>query len=223
MESNENESEVPKKCPKCGSDLVEREGKYGKFLGCTNFPECRYTYDLSVETTGIQCPDCGKNLRFRSSQYGRFLSCSGYPECKFAYNPEFKEHPDIFCPKCGKVLEMKINETESEKYLACTGHPECDFRLDWGDAAEEVGKKQVYPQCPKCGRDLVKRRSKYGFFLGCSSYPECRFAFNPEFEDRENIFCPECGQALFVKEGKYGKFVGCSGFPECKYTFDLRS
>ena len=47
MKSNEIESDIPKKCPECGSELVERTGKYGKFIGCTNFPECRYTYDLS--------------------------------------------------------------------------------------------------------------------------------------------------------------------------------
>jgi len=68
----------------------------------------------------------------------------------------------------------------------------------------------------------VKRRGKYGSLLSCSSFPQCNFAFNPEFEDRENIFCPDCGKSLQVKMGKYGKFVGCSGYPECKFTFDLR-
>ncbi|MFX0106600.1 MAG: type I DNA topoisomerase, partial [Candidatus Hodarchaeota archaeon] len=97
----------PDKCPQCGGALEERSGKYGKFLGCVNFPQCRYTFDLTGDTTNIKCPNCGKNLRFRSSAYGRFLSCSGYPECKFAFNPGFSDHPNIFCPKCGKTLELK--------------------------------------------------------------------------------------------------------------------
>ena len=110
MNNNEIQLKIPSKCPKCGSDLEERTGKYGKFLGCIKFPECRYTFDLSGDTTNIKCPDCEKSLKFRSSRYGRFLNCSGYPECKFAYNPNFSEHPEIFCPKCGKTLEMKTDE-----------------------------------------------------------------------------------------------------------------
>jgi DNA topoisomerase-1 len=228
MESNERNSKLPEKCPICGGELQKRVGKYGKFLGCTNFPDCRYTFDLSGNTTDIKCPNCGKSLRFRSSTYGRFLSCSGYPDCKFAYNPKFKEKKDIYCPNCGKTLE--IQTIEDKRYLVCKGYPECEFRLEWVDVdtteqsvqSEQPVKKQIYPKCPKCGSELVKRSNKYGNFLGCSAYPDCKFAFNPEFEDRENIFCPQCGKPMHVRTGKYGKFVGCSGYPECKYVFDLR-
>jgi DNA topoisomerase-3 len=228
MKSNENEFSIPDKCPQCGGDLIERSGKYGRFLGCSNFPECRYTFDLSGNTTDIKCPDCGKNLRFRSSTYGRFLSCSGYHDCKFAYNPKFKEKKEIYCPNCGKPLE--IQTIEDKKYLVCKGYPKCEFKLEWVDVdtteqailSEQTGKKQIYPNCPKCGSELVKRSSKYGNFLGCSAYPDCNFAFNPEFEDRENISCPQCGKPMLVRTGKFGKFVGCSGYPECKYSFDLR-
>ena len=76
---NENNSEIPEVCPNCGSPLEEREGKYGKFLGCTKFPECRFIFDLTPPTR-IKCPDCGKNLKWKGGKMGRFLGCTGYPE-----------------------------------------------------------------------------------------------------------------------------------------------
>ncbi|MFW9867034.1 MAG: type I DNA topoisomerase [Candidatus Thorarchaeota archaeon] len=219
MNDSRMETKPPKNCPQCGSELQEREGKYGKFLGCSNFPECKYTYDLSEDTTNIKCPDCGKYLRFRSGPYGRFLSCSGYPECKFAYNPEFSQHPDIFCSQCGEKLEIQTRE--NKKYLICK-NTECDFEIEWIETKEDSDKRQVYPKCPKCNNDLVKRTGQYGIFLGCSNYPECRFAFNPELENQENLTCPICGKVLEIREGRFGKFVGCIGYPECRFTFDLR-
>ncbi|MFX1528942.1 MAG: type I DNA topoisomerase [Promethearchaeota archaeon] len=211
----------PEKCPQCGGNLEERRGRYGKFLGCINFPQCRYTFDLSESTIDIKCPNCGKNLRFRSSTYGIFLSCSGYPDCKFAYNPNFSDYPEIFCSKCGKKLEMK---TEGDKkYLSCTGDPDCDFMLEWVENTEFPEKRKNYPKCPICNSDLVKRSGKFGNFLGCGSYPNCKFAFNPEMENQLGLTCPECGKKLEIRQGQYGMFVGCSGYPDCKYTFDLRT
>ncbi|MFX1479871.1 MAG: type I DNA topoisomerase [Promethearchaeota archaeon] len=217
MNNDEIESKIPSKCPKCGSDLQERTGKYGKFLGCTNFPQCRYTFDLSGNTTEIKCPSCGKNLRFRSSTYGRFLSCSGYPDCKFAFNPNFSEHPDVFCPKCGKTLEMKTEN--NNKYLSC---PDGDFSIDWVEDKDVLEKQKNYPKCPNCNGDLIKRTGKFGTFLGCSNYPNCKFTFDPENDNQAELTCPECGKKLEIRQGQYGTFVGCSGFPDCRYIFDLR-
>jgi len=70
---------------------------------------------------------------------------------------------------------------------------------------------------------LVKRSGKYGYYLGCIRFPECRFAFNPELENQRDLICPECGKIMEIKTGRFGKFVGCSGYPECRYTFDLRN
>lgn len=108
---------VPDKCPKCGSPLEKREGKYGEFLSCTSFPDCRYAFNLSDNDVNIRCPDCGKDLRFRGGKYGQFLGCSGYPNCKLAINPEFKDHPDLFCPKCNKGLETQMEG--NQKFLRC--------------------------------------------------------------------------------------------------------
>jgi len=75
------------KCPKCGSILLLREGRYGKFLGCSGFPKCKYTRPLTpkkiVQETDEQCPKCGAPLVIREGKYGKFLGCSKFPKCKY--------------------------------------------------------------------------------------------------------------------------------------------
>ncbi len=76
-----------KHCPDCGSPLAERKGKFGKFLGCTGFPECKYTFDLRDRIEEMDgdmiCPECGSILRKRKGKFGKFLGCSNYPQCTF--------------------------------------------------------------------------------------------------------------------------------------------
>ncbi|MCR4405635.1 MAG: type I DNA topoisomerase [Anaerolineae bacterium] len=71
------------KCPLCGGELVRRQGRYGPFIGCANFPKCRYIQRQEPEKTGRQCPLCGGDLVIRRSKRGPFVGCSNYPECKY--------------------------------------------------------------------------------------------------------------------------------------------
>ncbi|MFX0077432.1 MAG: type I DNA topoisomerase, partial [Candidatus Hermodarchaeota archaeon] len=82
-----NDTQYPTTCPNCGKPLRERAGKYGKFIGCTGYPECKYTYDLS-EKSEILCPICDEKLKLRQGRINKYLSCSGYPECTFNYYPD---------------------------------------------------------------------------------------------------------------------------------------
>ena len=72
------------KCPECGHDLVERRGRYGLFVACENYPECKYIKKDSVELeyTGEECPKCGGKMVFKNGRFGRFEACSNYPKCK---------------------------------------------------------------------------------------------------------------------------------------------
>jgi len=99
-----NDTQLPTNCPKCGRSLRERKGKYGPFLGCMGYPECKYTYDIS-ETSRILCPICDKKLKIRIGGINKYLSCSGYPECTFRYFPEI-EHQEfvLSCPNCKNDL-----------------------------------------------------------------------------------------------------------------------
>lgn len=75
------------KCPQCGGKLIEKIGKYGRFIACSNYPECKYIEKKksNIVESGHFCPECGKPLVFRNGKYGRFEACSGYPECRYIY------------------------------------------------------------------------------------------------------------------------------------------
>jgi DNA topoisomerase I len=88
-------------CPECGRPMVLKTGRFGKFLACSGYPECKKTMAYVVKT-GVPCPKCGKEIVERTTKKKRiFYGCSGYPECKFAVNRRPVPQP---CPQCGKML-----------------------------------------------------------------------------------------------------------------------
>jgi DNA topoisomerase-1 len=97
-------SDLP--CPNCGKMLVYKMGRYGKFLACPGFPECRFAKPI-VKEIGVDCPQCGKPLVERKTKRGRkFYGCSAYPECQFTtWDVPQKEK----CPQCGYLLLKKGN------------------------------------------------------------------------------------------------------------------
>ncbi|MBE9513173.1 MAG: type I DNA topoisomerase [Chloroflexi bacterium] len=104
-------------CPKCGKPLAVKTGRYGKFLACSGYPDCKYTKSFQIKT-GISCPECGNELVQRVSKKKRtFYGCSNYPNCKFITN--FRPLPQP-CPKCGGLLTMY-----REKQSKCT---KCDYK-----------------------------------------------------------------------------------------------
>ncbi len=93
-------------CEKCGHKMLLREGKFGKFLGCSNFPKCKNIKPFQEEKKVVgKCPECGKNMIARKSKKGKtFFSCEGYPECKFmSWYPTTGEK----CPECGNAIIIK--------------------------------------------------------------------------------------------------------------------
>ena len=104
-------------CPKCGKPLAIKTGRYGKFLACSGYPDCKYTKSFQIRT-GVSCPECGSELVQRLSKKKRtFYGCSNYPNCQFAIN--FKPLPQP-CPKCGGLLTLYRG-----KWTKCT---KCDYK-----------------------------------------------------------------------------------------------
>jgi DNA topoisomerase-1 len=111
-------------CPKCEKPLAIKTGRFGKFLACTGYPECKFTKSFQIKT-GAKCPECGGELVQRVSKKKRtFYGCSNYPECKFLINAKPRPEP---CPKCGGLLTAGRGET-----ARCT---KCEFR---GKVAKET-------------------------------------------------------------------------------------
>jgi DNA topoisomerase I len=103
------------KCPKCGKPMAVKSGRFGKFLACTGYPECKSTKPFQIKT-GAKCPDCGKELIQRmSKKKKRFYGCSGYPDCKFA---TFQMPVAKPCPECGGLMVEQKNKTA--KCTKCT-------------------------------------------------------------------------------------------------------
>ena len=111
---------LDEKCPKCGHPLAEKHGRNGKFIGCTNFPDCDFTKSI-IKTTGVKCPECkdGEIIEKVSKRGKRFYGCSNFPKCDYAtWDPPAGEK----CPKCGDLLVHKKNRSTDE--IKCNS---CDY------------------------------------------------------------------------------------------------
>ncbi len=115
---------LEEKCPRCGSNLVIKQGRFGEFTACTNYPECKY---VKHKTTGVMCPidaDKGGEIVERKSKRGKiFFGCSNYPDCAFVlWNRPLNER----CPKCGApFLVEKITKRHGRRLLC--NNEECDY------------------------------------------------------------------------------------------------
>lgn len=109
------------KCDKCGKYMVIKMGRYGKFLACPGYPDCKNTKAITQEI-GVKCPECAGEIVERTSKRGRkFYGCSNYPECNFvSWDKPIREQ----CPKCkGILVEKKTKKANTKKCI----NPECDF------------------------------------------------------------------------------------------------
>jgi len=115
--------EIGRKCPECGAPLLKVHGRYGAFIACSAYPECRYKEKLNEdEKTGRKCPECGGELLIKRGRFGRFIACSNYPECRHTEPITYGR-----CPKCreGDIVERRSKK--GKVFYGCSRYPECDF------------------------------------------------------------------------------------------------
>ncbi|MGI8479686.1 MAG: type I DNA topoisomerase, partial [Gaiellaceae bacterium] len=163
--------ELDEACPLCPAEgrepgrLEVKLGRYGKFVGCTNYPECRYirNMDGSVrpepEMLDETCPECGKQLQRRVGRYGPFTGCSGYPDCRY-----IKKDPPVStgvtCPQCAEGELIEKRSRFGSIFYSCSRYPDCDCAV--GNPPEKD-----HP-CPECG-SLLLRRPKSLRCWGCGA------------------------------------------------------
>ena len=141
-------------CPECGSPLVYRKGKYGEFIGCSNYPKCKYIDKQKEEAEVITdhvCPKCGHQLVKRKSKRGEFVGCSNYPKCDYMEDlngkPLVKEKKEVvipedapLCPRChtGHLIEKKSRWGKT--FIGCSNYPKCRYIV--ADGKEENRPKK---------------------------------------------------------------------------------
>ena len=182
-------------CENCGAGMVIKFGRFGQFLACANYPECKTTREVQSPKSKVQsqeagaenspnsenteetpvCELCGKNMALKKGRFGAFYGCTGYPECKNIRKIPKGEQKPVAAP-------VPLDET-----------------------------------CPKDGAHLVRRQGRYGEFVSCSNYPKCDYIKRETLD----IPCPKCKDGeIAVKKSKRGKtFYGCTNYPKCDAVF----
>jgi len=155
-------------CENCGRVMVLKRGRFGQFMACTGYPDCKTTrrLDQGKRVPDIpldeKCPDCGRNLIIRHGRYGEFTSCSGYPDCKYVK----QNFIGVKCPLCGEGELVEKRARKGNTFYGCSKYPKCKFT----SAAKPLAEK-----CPKCGHDyLVERLRKDGTVIACPN-KECDY------------------------------------------------
>jgi len=147
-------------CPLCGAQLSIRLGRHGRFVGCTNYPECTYTRDLAAENKqepqaapvveGRACPKCGSALVIKDGRYGKFIGCSAYPKCNHIEPLERPLDTGVNCPKCGRATLVRRKSRRDKIFYSCSTYPACKYAV-WNEPVNEP--------CPKCGWPILTLRS----------------------------------------------------------------
>src|SRR4030088_725340 len=155
-------------CENCGRVMVLKRGRFGQFMACTGYPDCKTTRrldqgkkvpDIPLDET---CPLCKRNLILRHGRFGEFTSCSGYPECKYVK----QNFIGVKCPECkeGELVEKRARKGNT--FYGCGNYPKCKFT----SAAKPIPEK-----CPDCGHEyLVERLRKDGTVIACPN-KECDY------------------------------------------------
>ena len=150
-------------CEKCGSRMIVKNGRYGKFAACPNYPQCRNTKPLTAPKNegdeeqaeakkpiiaDFKCEKCGSDMVQRVGRYGSFFACVRYPECDFS--KQKTKEIGVPCPKCGSKIIMK-NGKRRTVFYSCEKYPTCDFS-SWDLPMNE--------NCPDCGEMLFRKKGQ---------------------------------------------------------------
>ena len=154
-------------CDKCSKPMIIKTGRFGRFLACTGYPECKNTKPINgkgeaeeAEATDEKCDLCGSPMQFKHGRFGKFLGCTKYPDCKGIKNIEIKS--GVKCPECGKGDIIEKKSKKGRTFYACNQYPDCKTAFF---------AKPVDEKCPECKSQMV-----YGpkDTYKCSS-KECKF------------------------------------------------
>lgn len=156
-------------CPQCGAELHIRQGKCGRFLGCSAYPNCDYLKPLQTHT-GLKilktlpspCPDCGEALQLKQGSFGMFIGCSNYPDCHYRVSHQEEQKAVCPCPNCSGELLERLGKN-GKAFWGCTNYPQCKTTVSvkpeaktcnacgfgWA-SLKKTTKAEICYQCVKC-------------------------------------------------------------------------
>jgi DNA topoisomerase-1 len=155
-------------CENCGRVMVLKRGRFGQFMACTGYPDCKTTrrLDQGKKVPDIPldepCPKCGRNMMIRHGRYGEFTACSGYPECKYVK----QNFIGVKCPECkeGELVEKRARKGNT--FYGCGNYPKCKFTS---------AHRPIPEKCTSCGSEyLVQKFLKDGPVIACPN-KECEY------------------------------------------------
>lgn len=146
-------------CEKCGSKMIIKNGRFGKFAACPNYPTCKNTKTLdkdgkelvstiSAPVENMKCDLCGSDMVIKVGKFGEFYACANYPKCKFTKAKDIKI--DALCPDCGAEIISKMTKSKKQFY-SCSNFPTCKFST-WDIPTSE--------KCPNCSSMLLEKKNK---------------------------------------------------------------
>lgn len=182
---------IDEKCPECGSPLSIRLGRNGRFIGCTNYPDCSYTRNLNEDANvsdepetvnGRVCPNCESPLVLKAGRYGKFIGCSAYPKCRYIEPLEKPLDTGVECPQCKKGSILKRKSRSGKYFYSCSEYPKCDYAL-WNAPIKE--------SCPACQWPIltVKETKRRGVEKVCPQ-KDCKYA-TPYEGDPADVLGPK--------------------------------
>ena len=194
-------------CPRCPEEgrepghLVEKLGRYGRFIGCEKYPECRYTRPIEGEAAGPEpepigekCPQCEiGDLVKKTGRFGPFVGCSRYPDCKYIK----KEQPKptgITCPECGKG-ELVERSGRFGSFYSCNRYPDCTFAVN----------QRPHPEpCPECGGLVVDARGGARRCIKCARAWDAEGVELPEDKAKALVPKPRVARKSTGRRGRTG-------------------
>jgi DNA topoisomerase-1 len=159
-------------CENCGRPMVLKKGRFGTFLACTGYPDCKTTKQIGAAQRDAfkkadvpldeKCPQCDSNLVQKFGRFGEFTACSNYPKCKYVKQKTI----GMKCPECSEGEVVERRSRKGKTFFGCNRYPDCEF-VAWN--------KPVQEKCPDCGGSyLVEKYLKAGPVLQCPN-GECKY------------------------------------------------
>jgi DNA topoisomerase-1 len=166
---------IEEKCPECGKQLQMSLGRGGFFIGCSGYPDCKYTRNVGEDRAssepeiveGRSCPQCDSDLIIRNGRYGKFIGCSNYPDCKYIEPLEKPENTGVRCPECNKGDILKRKSRRGKIFFSCERYPDCNYAI-WN--------QPLARPCPKCHWPItsIKTTKRSGTQRVCPQN-DCKF------------------------------------------------